>query len=101
MVFKQYGDEWCEERRLLSRYFQPNTVPQYRAVQQREARRFLNVLLRDQNDLDGSLKLLVDIDLPPLTFRADSEQVAVQDFDYDCIRNPLRGSWRAFRSYSE
>ncbi|KAI0659781.1 O-methylsterigmatocystin oxidoreductase [Cubamyces menziesii] len=59
MVFKQYGDEWREERRLLSRYFQPNTVPQYRAVQQREARRFLNVLLRDQNDLDGSLKLLL------------------------------------------
>ncbi|KAI0326110.1 cytochrome P450 [Cubamyces sp. BRFM 1775] len=56
-VFKEYGDGWRSERRLLWRYFQPNTVNQYRAAQQREARRFLDVLLRDQNDLDGSIKL--------------------------------------------
>ncbi|KAI8996327.1 cytochrome P450 [Trametes punicea] len=57
LAFKRYGDDWRRVRRLFWHHFQPNVVQQYQAVQQRDARELLRLLLEDQTDLDGQTKL--------------------------------------------
>ncbi|KAJ2973411.1 hypothetical protein NUW54_g12069 [Trametes sanguinea] len=57
LAFMRYDDNWRRMRRLFWHHFQPSAVVQYRPLQQREARHFLQTLLNDQTDLCGRIKL--------------------------------------------
>ena len=57
VVFKLYGDDWRLHRRLLWRFFQPNTIMQWQSTQTREARHLLLCLLEDSSDLKNLIKL--------------------------------------------
>ncbi|KAJ8482604.1 hypothetical protein ONZ51_g5256 [Trametes cubensis] len=57
VVFKPYGDDWRLHRRLLWRFFQPNTIMQWQSTQTREARHLLLCLLEDSSDLKNLIKL--------------------------------------------
>ncbi|KAI0654052.1 cytochrome P450 [Cubamyces menziesii] len=58
VVFKLYGDDWRLHRRLLWRFFQPNTIMQWQSTQTREARHLLLCLLEDSSDLKNLIKFV-------------------------------------------
>ncbi|KAI0659807.1 cytochrome P450 [Cubamyces menziesii] len=55
--FKPYDDDWRRTRRQLWQYLQPSALTQWHPVQMREARRFLQCLLRDQRNLQELIQL--------------------------------------------
>ncbi|KAI0659817.1 cytochrome P450 [Cubamyces menziesii] len=79
--FKGYTDEWRRERRLLWQYFHPNTVQHWHAVQLREARRFLQYLLRNQCELNDIIKLSLCRALLGATYGIPAKDVKMRHVD--------------------
>ncbi|KAI0334223.1 CyP450 monooxygenase [Cubamyces sp. BRFM 1775] len=57
LVFKRYGAEWRDTRRVFWQHFHPKVVGTFRPVQLREAQELLRRLLRVPNDLEGEIKM--------------------------------------------
>ncbi|KAI0651132.1 O-methylsterigmatocystin oxidoreductase [Trametes meyenii] len=81
LAFKRYGDDWRNVRRLLWRHFQPSAVAKFQPAQQREARRFLKLLLEDQSDVDRLIKLSLSATILTSVHGLPSEDVTYHYVD--------------------